>query len=119
MSVRIPYTPRSNHTHECLAEKAVEPASPRNGVVQSRDMAEISMSLRQISDILDSSATPHCTTEAGADGGDLWVDEEYLYMDLAYSVSDELMMDVCVHEGRAFIRVSKTCLRRPFFEMSA
>jgi hypothetical protein len=107
MSVRIPRPQSPNHTHDSREAKAVEPAVSRNGAVQVKDMAEISMSLRQISDILDCRTIPKSLTKIEADDHDLWVDEDYLYMDVTYSVCDELMMDVCVNRGRAFIRVAK------------
>jgi hypothetical protein len=111
MSVRIPLTPCSNHTEACRGAKAVVTTVPKTVLIQQRDRAEIAMSLRQISDILDSGDTTADATDSDGIDRDVWVDDEYLYMDLAYSISDELMLDICVNRGRAFIRVSRSCLQ--------
>jgi hypothetical protein len=65
------------------------------------------MSLRQISNILENSTITHQSAGATAEESDFWLDDDYLYVDIVYPESDELMMDICVHRGRAFIRVER------------
>jgi hypothetical protein len=81
-------------------------------------MVEIAMSLRQITDILWNSTINHQTAGETTEKSDVWLDEDYLYVDLVYPESDELMMDICVHRGRAFIRVEREGLAVGLVEMA-
>lgn len=84
-----------------------EPYGTRDAVVQNKDMVEIALSLRQISDFLESRTINHQTAGGTAEENDFWLDDDYLYVDIVHPESDELMMDICVHRGRAFIRVER------------
>jgi hypothetical protein len=68
-------------------------------------MVEIAMSLRQISDVLESRALDHSKFGGVARVSDAWMDDKHFFIDVAHSASQELTMDLCVHEGRAFFRV--------------
>jgi hypothetical protein len=72
---------------------------------RSTAMVELAMSLRQISDVLESSALDESKIGSAVEEGDSWIDDAHLYIDLAHSAPQELSMDLCVHDGRAFFRV--------------
>jgi hypothetical protein len=104
---------RDSHEEEPFAERGT-----LNSSVQSNDMVEIAMSLRQISEAIENSAINR--RAAGAtEESDFWLDGDYLYVDIEHPRSDELMMDICVHRGRAFIRVARDGLGMEVVEMSA
>ena len=95
-----------------------EPWGTRDSLVQSKEMVEIAMSLRQISDVLESSTISRSAAGAPVEKSDFWLDDDYLYVEIVYPESDELMMDICVHRGRAFIRVEREGLGAGLVEMA-
>jgi len=88
-------------------QKPVEPLKLGRTSEWSTVTVEVATSLRHISDILVRSAIKHSAPGGRTMETSSWMDEEYLYVDVTLSASDELMMDVCVHEGRAFIRAAR------------
>lgn len=111
-------TDRSDNTQGSHEEEPVEPRGTRDTLMQSKDMVEIAMSLREISDILESSTINRSAAGAPAEKSDFWLDDDYLYVEIVYPESDELMMDICVHQGRAFIRVEREGLGVGLVEMA-
>jgi hypothetical protein len=94
-----------SNPEDARAEECVGPWPPRNDLVQTEDVVEIVRSLRRISDILESRPINHRTGGALVRESDFWLDDDYVYVDIPYAETDELMMDICVQGGRAFIRV--------------
>jgi hypothetical protein len=105
---------RDSHEEEPFAAEGTLDSS-----VRSNDMVEIAMSLRQISDAIENSAITRIPAAATTEESDFWLDADYLYVDIEYPRSEELMMDICVHRGRAFIRVEREGLGAELVEMSA
>jgi hypothetical protein len=109
----------SDNTEDSHEEEHVKAQGTIDSWEQCKDMVEIATSLRQISDVLESNRMSASTSAATTEESDFWLDDNYLYVDLAYPESDELMMDICVHRGRAFIRVEREGLGMGLVEMSA
>jgi hypothetical protein len=112
-------TDSSDNTHDSHEEEPFEPQGTKDSLVQGKDMIEIAMSLRQISDVLESRTINHRSAGATTQESDFWLDDDYLYVDIEYPESDELMMDICVHRGRAFIRVEREGLGIGLIEVPA
>ena len=107
MSNRSCRTDFSDNTDDSQKEDPFEPWGTRDCLVQCKDMVEIAMSLRQISDVLETGAIKSSMAGAPTVENDFWLDDDYLYVEIESPDSDELMMDICVHRGRAFIRVER------------
>jgi hypothetical protein len=95
-----------------------EPWGTSDSLVQTKDMVEIALSLRQISDVLETGAIKPSMAGATTVENDFWLDDDYLYVEIASPDSDELTMDICVHRGRAFIRVEREGLGVGLVEMA-
>jgi hypothetical protein len=97
---------RSNR-QDFREEESVE--SPEPGIRSERSalVGEIARSLRQISEILESTANDHSMSGGAVEQSDSWLNDEYLYLDVANPASEELKMDLCVHKGRAYFRVER------------
>jgi hypothetical protein len=101
---------RVDSSHSAQYSREHEPGKtqgPSDALVQDNDMVEIAMSLRHICDVLENSGSKLSTTGSAAAESDFWLDDDYVYLDVVYPESDELRMDICVHRGRAFIRVER------------
>jgi hypothetical protein len=100
-------------------ENSGEAERQSNALVQDKDMAEIAMYLRHISDVLESSGISRSAAGTPAEESDFWLDDDYLYVDVVHTESEELMMDICVQQGRAFIRVEREGLGVGLVEIPA
>jgi hypothetical protein len=112
-------THSSENIPDSHEEEPVKAQGMRDSSVQSNDMVEIAMSLRQISNVLESSVINQITSGDSAEESEFWLDDDYLYVDIVYPESDELMMDICVQRGRAFIRVEREGLSMGRVEIPA
>jgi hypothetical protein len=99
--------PDDSPTEECVG-----PRVSRNDVGRPKDIADIVSSLRNISDSLEGRTLNHWTGGAGSEESDFWLDNDHVYIDISYAETDDMIMDVCVQGGRAFIRVSREGLGR-------
>jgi hypothetical protein len=109
----------SRSVQNSCEDNSGEAQGKSNALVRDNDMVEIAMSLRHISDVLESSGTSHSAAGTVAEDSVFWLDDDYLYVDVVYTESEELMMDICVHQGRAFIRVEREGLGVGLVEMPA
>jgi hypothetical protein len=100
-------TDSATNTDDSHEENPFDPDAIRDFLVESEDMVEIAMSLRQISNVLESRTINHTMAGAATSESGFWLDDDYLYVEIENPESDELMMDICVHRGRAFIRVER------------
>jgi hypothetical protein len=98
--------------------KRIGPRVSRDDLVRSDEIADIVSSLRNISDSLESLSINDWTGGAAAQESDFWLDNDHVYIDVSYAETHDVMMDICVQGGRAFIRVSREGLGAELVEMS-
>ena len=108
----------SRNPEDFRTEEPVGPRVSRNDLVRSEDIADIVSSLRNISDSLESRTINHWTGGAASEESDFWLDNDHVYIDISFAETDDVMMDICVQGGRAFIRVSREGLGAELVEMS-
>ena len=106
-----------SYPEDSCAEERVGSPGPRNVLVQTEEITEIATSLRKISDSLENRTINHWTGGATVEESDFWLDDDYVYVDISYAEADEMMMDICVQGGRAFIRVAREGLGAELLEM--